>query len=755
MFKHIQGGSGVPPRVHVARAELVLARDTHVPLRQVGLKPDPLSSIAAAVASVRHDLGERVDICVDLSPLTPSRVSHLIRRSRRPQEGGGWAGRGLAAMGSLAKELIDELVPGPGVSTPPPARTMPPPATGTVSKFTVEEPVFAAQVLIRVTSEIPGRAQAHLHQVLAAFETWSGENHWRAAGLNLGVVHLGADVWPWRRSFDRRMDTGLFAPRGQNLLTGGELAGLLKPPTRHCPGRNVARSHGLVAPPPPGLPTYTGQPDMLPLGYATSGEGAERLVATPLEDLYFSLRIGKSRYGKTETALVQSVALALAGHGIWYMDPHADGWRRAAPMLTSPQVLARLWEVDLTVRGDDHRIAGYNPLDMSAPGTRREHIEDRVDAVVTAIASALMWGDSASRARTILTRACETLCHLGLRLPADAQPTLFQIPRLLNDETWREPLLRFLPESLKRFWTGTFAKYPPDATPTVTNVIERLASSPTLMAFFGSPTSTYDVRAAMDQGKVVFVCPPGGDIGRIVNCLLVYDLFRAGRSRGDMPAQSRRRFDVMIDELTAIDGSSKGHLAAILEQLGKFGVRLHAMTQMAQRLSRATRDALLQNQSLLSSTAGDVDAVRAVTRQWAGQVHPDTLVNLPRYHHVVSTTLNGETTPPFRVRGALLEELFADHHAPDRLPLQRAAIDTNLRRRRIGDVLADLETRDQRIHDCLGVKPKPRPTNPPGSPHRSSDTEVTTPSPEALTPRANGSRTDLTPHQPGEGDPIA
>ncbi|MEV6818434.1 hypothetical protein AB0M72_06735 [Nocardiopsis dassonvillei] len=747
----------MPPRTHVARAELVLARDTHVPLREVGLRPDPLSSIAAAVASVRQDLGERVDICVDLRPLTPARVSHLIRRARQQQGGGGWAARGLGAAGSLVMEFVDEVLPGPATSAPTRASSAQPPApvAGPVSKFTVEEPVFAAQVLIRATSEIPGRAQAHLHQVLAAFETWSGQNHWRTAGLNLGLMHLGADAWPWRRSFDRRMDTGLFAPRGQSLLTGGELAGLLKPPTRHCQGRNVARSHGLVAPPPPGLPTYTGQPDVLPVGYTTSGEGTERLVGTPLEDLYFSLRIGKSRYGKTETALVQSLALALGGNGVWYMDPHADGWHRAAPMLTSPQVLARLWEIDLTVRGDDHRIAGYNPLDMSTPGTRREHIEDRVDAVVTAISSALMWNDTASRARTILTRACETLCHLGLRLPANTQPTLFQIPRLLNDEAWRDPLLRFLPESLKRFWTGTFAKYPPDATPTVTNVIERLASSPTLMAFFGSSTSTYNVRAAMDEGKVVFVCPPGGDIGRIVNCLLVYDLFRAGRSRGDMPAQERRRYDVMIDELTAIDGASKGHLAAILEQLGKFGVRLHAMTQMAQRLSRATRDALLQNQSLLSSTAGDVDAVRVVTRQWAGEVHPDTLVNLPRYHHVVSTTVNGETTLPFKVRGALLEELFAEHHAPDRLPLQQKAIDTNLRRRRIGDVLADLETLDKRIHDHFGVKLASRPKKSPEGSNTSSDSGVTGEPKDRPSSRAHGSRADLTPQQPREDGPVA
>ncbi|MCK9871347.1 hypothetical protein MRI28_17170 [Nocardiopsis dassonvillei] len=661
-----------------------------------------MGGVLTALASVRQDLGERAEVAIDLLPVTPARVAHLIRRAHRSGHAGGAVARGVSAAASVLAELLNEVLPGPPVSprgTAPPLDSSAPSAT---TKLTHEEPVFHAQVLIRVTSEIPGRAEAHLHHILASFEAFAGHNYWRTAGINLGFVHVGSDVWPWRWRFDRRMDTGLFAPRGDNLLTGRELAWALKPPTRHYHGHNVARSHGLVAPPPSNLPTYRGQRDVLPLGYTTAGEGGERLVGTPLEDLYFSLRIGRSRYGKTETALVQAIALALGGHGVWYLDPHADGWHRAAPMLTSSQVLERLWEVDLTVRGDQHRIAGYNPLDMSGPGLGREHIEDRVDAIVTGFASALHWTDTASRARTILTRACETLCYLGLRLPREHQPTLFQIPRLLNDESWRDPLLRFLPTNLQRFWSDTFPRYPSDSTPTVTNIVERLASSRTLRAFFGSPT-TYDVRRAMDEAKVVFVCPPGGDLGRLVNCLLVWDLFRAGRSRADIPAHDRRRYDVYVDELTVIDGASRGHLASILEQLGKFEVRLHAMTQMAQRLTRATRDALLQNQSLLSTTAGEVDAVRVVTRQWAGEVQPEMLVNLPRFHHVLTTTIGGQVTPPFKVRGALVDELFAAQFAPERLPDQQHAIDANLARRTIGEVLSDLETLDERIHLHLGV----------------------------------------------------
>ncbi len=348
-------------------------------------------------------------------------------------------------------------------------------------------------------------------------------------------------------------------------------------------------------------------------------------------------------------------------------------------------------------------IAGYNPLDMT--GQTAGHIEDRVDAVVTAISSALSWGDSAPRAKTILTKCCETLCQLGLRLPPDCGPTLFQIRTLLDDPDWREAVLPYVPASLQAYWERTFPRYPAEATPVITNVIERIAASRTLSAFFGASRSTYDVRAAMDRGNIVFVCPPGGDLGKLAACFLIYDLFRAGKSRGDLAAGARRRFDAFIDEVTAVDGAAKGHLAAILEQMAKFGLRLHAMTQMVQRLTPATRDALLQNQSLLSSTAGDIDAVKLIAKQWAGQVDPATIAGLPRFHHVVSATVNGETTTPFKVRSVLVTDLFADRIRDDRYGVQQAAINANLRRRRIGDILARMDSLDERILAALGAAP--------------------------------------------------
>ena len=81
-------------------------------------------------------------------------------------------------------------------------------------------PLFEVQVLAVAQSRVAGRAQAHVHQILAAFDVMRGENWWRAAGLNLGVAHVGADSRWFRRSFDRRLATAEFAPRRASLVTG-------------------------------------------------------------------------------------------------------------------------------------------------------------------------------------------------------------------------------------------------------------------------------------------------------------------------------------------------------------------------------------------------------------------------------------------------------------------------------------------------------------------------------------------------------
>ncbi|MFB7896015.1 hypothetical protein ACFC1B_06770 [Streptomyces xiamenensis] len=491
------------------------------------------------------------------------------------------------------------------------------------------------------------------------------------------------------------MARGDFAPASpsrRRWVTADEIVPLLKPPTIHTSASNVDRCGGVVPAAPTVLPTFTGQSDVVPLGMVTGGDGRTRMAGVWARDLLFAAMFGKSGYGKSELALVQLVARAYAGEGCWFLDPHGAAVARVLPYLTDPVVADRVWEIKLGSPRMETKIATWNPLSME--GRPIEDVQSVVGAVVGAIASAQGWGENAPRARAILSNSVLALAHLAWRMCRDGrpdlQPTLFQLKALLLDEDWREPMLAHLPGEVRDFWRTSFPSYAPDALTTVTNAVDRLSASLSLRAFLGSPQGGYDARRAMDEGRIVLLAPSGtGEGDQMIASLLIFDLFRAGLSRQDLldAGKKPRTMWAWLDELTAIDGASRGHVAAILEQLRKYEMRLLAMTQMAMRLSETTRYALMNNQSLLSGTGADLEEAAYVARRMPG-ISPETLMGADKFDYVMSTVVNGRRTTPFRVRSVPIDHIYADHHKPKALPALREQIDESLGRRTIGEILA-------------------------------------------------------------------
>ncbi|MCX4538895.1 ATP/GTP-binding protein [Streptomyces sp. NBC_01669] len=682
-----------PSYRYVQRVELTLALPDQKPLASLGLSPDPLQQLAAAMASVRTEANERADVVLDLVPVRERRLARRRRRllaqskRRGPSAYGerltGGLGGGGAWESVLAGWSGGKTAGGRGERLP----RMTDLRDG-VGKF---DPgagaVFAVQLLLRTEAGHPQAALARMNQLIAAFSATSGENYLkpRRPRTRWGIA-----------SFEKRFTTGEFAPRKRQWLTVPELAGFLKPPTIKCRAPSVVRSGGLVPPAPSDLPVYTGQRDLVPLGAVIYSDGRERIGAARVNDLLFGLQLGKSGHGKTEAALVQCIAMAHSGYGTWFLDPHGEGWARAKPYLAHPEIASRVWEINLAKAAPDQLVVSWNPLSME--GRTLSDVQDVVRSVTEGIAAAQEWGDRAPRARTILARSAQALALLNLQAvqagEPEAQCTLFQLRTWLTDEDWREALLPQLPQRVRAYWEMTFPKLASDAVPTVTYVLDRLDTSQSLQAFFGNPRSAYDVRKAMDTSRVVFVCPSGSESDALVSCLLIHDLHRAGLSRQDTPREDRTTFWAWGDELTALDAPSKGFLAAIAEQLRKYEVRFIGMTQMALRLSAITRQSLLQNQSLLSTCAADFDEAAFVARRWNGHVTPETITELPKYHYVMSISLNGKPTRPFRVRGLPVEEIFAHYDNPAGVPELDQAIDTNLQRRPVAEILADLEDLD-------------------------------------------------------------
>lgn len=680
--------------MRVARAELVLARPSSEPLRDVGLDPDPLAGVARALAGM-HD-GEGAAVCVDLLAVAPGRRRRmrrkLLREARRDAAP-------AAVQPAQAGPLADLLGPGPrgGRATAPELVARRADVGALSSKLGSPGPMFELQLLVRGWAPTTGAAKERVRALVGAFDTFAGFNHLRVRGVGLpGLAFLGSDLPGRRRWFDRRFGSGLFRPPRRRLVTASEIAALLKPPSVRCPAPNVLRSGGIVGPPPSNLPTFDGQRGLLPLGRVRTEMG-ERTVGVPLSDTFFSYMAGRSRFGKTETAVGQFAHLARTGHGCLFLDPHEDAIDKLKGYLADDGLRDRVVEINLA---HTDRQPGWNLL--ATAGRPVDRSQRQVDALVDAFASALGWDETNTRALNLTTQAAQALTDLSRALPAELAPTVFQIPALLSDDDWRAAVLAHVSPATRAFFEDRFPRLPAEAITPVTNLIDRLRVSPPAAALLGNPSRDYDIRAAMDAGMVVLVCPGSGSArDRLVANLVVYELLHAAKTRTDLPPERRREFHVFLDEVQIYDGSGSDTLAALLEQSAKFGLRVHLFNQNPERLTAATLNAVTTNRSHLLSTAVNAKAAGLLARDLGGGVDPQTIAGLERFHSIASVTIDGEVSAPFRLTGVPVDELLAGACRPDRLPELDAAIAATTGAVAVADTLRALDGHDRRILDHL------------------------------------------------------
>ncbi len=681
-------------RVRVARAELVLARSSAEPLAERGLDPDPLQAIAAAMDGLRADLGEAASVVLDVRPVSPARRrrlrSQMLRASRRATQ----------ERPSPAEALRGDVDPRRVGRQPADLVERRAQTRALQGKLGTPKTLLEIQLLLETRSTSKERARGRMQALLSGFDSFAGENHLKVSGTRvLGLWFWGSNVPGRRRRFDRRMASGRFRPARRSVVTASEIAGLLKPPTVHCQAPNVQRSGGLVAPPPPGLPVFVGQPGLIPLG-RVGGPDGDRVVGVRMRETVFSYMAGRSRYGKTETAIGQFVHLARTGQGGLFLDPHADAIAEIKTYLTDPKIRERVVEIDLSDLAGRHGQPGWNLF--STVGRPVWEAGERVEAVVDAIAAALGWDERNTRALNLATQSAQAMVELARALPPELAPTIFQIPTLLSNETWRQQVLPHVSPQTRQFFTDRFTRLPTDAITPVTNLIDRLRAARPVAALLGNPVSTFDARRAMDDGMIVLACPgSGGTRDRLMANLLVYEVLHAAKGRAQVPADRRRPFWVFLDELQTYDGPN---LPALLEQSAKYGGRAFLYNQNPERLTDATLNAVTTNRSHLATTAVNAKAAGLLAREWGGEPTPATITQLARYTYLASVTLGDRTSKPFLVRGIRARDLHADAYRPDALPELERAIDQTTRRQPVDNVLAGLDDHDERILQALAKR---------------------------------------------------
>lgn len=296
-----------------------------------------------------------------------------------------------------------------------------------------------------------------------------------------------------------------------------------------------------------------------------------------------------------------------AGRGCGLLDPHTDLVHDLTASLHQSGFFHRKKNRERVIYFDPSRPELALPFNVLASTTH-----PYTTAVNVIEAFRRTWPESlreAPRFTNILLASLLVL--IGNRL------TLAELPRLLTDKKFREPLLENMNDeeitSVFHDRLDRWGREQPLILESILNKVSAFTLNPILRHILGQRANALDFRRIMDEGMVLLVdlgrCD--GETRRLLGSLIMTGIEQAALSRKDEPARTRRPFYCFVDEFqdfAAIEGSAIT-LAQILSESRKFGLHLTLAHQTLGQMDNAHLISALGNVGVKAVFAVDrVDA---------------------------------------------------------------------------------------------------------------------------------------------------
>lgn len=347
--------------------------------------------------------------------------------------------------------------------------------------------------------------------------------------------------------------------------------------------------------------------------------------------------IGKTGSGKStllETLASQDIQ---AGRGLALLDAHGDLVARILASLPE----ARKGDLIYFNVPDFKHPLGFNPLESVLPEKRPLAASGLLEVFKK------IWIDSwGPRLEHILRNAL-------LALLDQPQATLADVLRLLSDRDFRrDAMTRVANTQVRDFWLREYESYPArfrvEAIAPIQNKVGAFLANPLLNRILTQTQSTFNLRQAMDGGKILLVNLAKGKIGEdsagLLGALLVSRIGLAALSRADVSEESRRDFFVYLDEFQNFTTLS---LANMLSELRKYRVSLILAHQYLSQLDLQVRDAILGNVgTIISFRLGLADA-EILENEFRPEISALDLISLPNYQIYLKLMIEGKVSRGF------------------------------------------------------------------------------------------------------------
>lgn len=379
----------------------------------------------------------------------------------------------------------------------------------------------------------------------------------------------------------------------------------------------------------------------LALGEAPDGRPVRMSATRRYRGTYI---IGQPGTGKT--TLIGSLILQdlLAGHGLALITPE----RETVDDHILPLIPVERWKDVVYINpADTERPVPFNPLHVS----KSESLDLKADETMTILQR--LFGDQAGTSTPRMDTILRHCIHTLMQIP---DSTLLDIEKLLDreDPSFRTWAVSRVPDERDRsFWSKTYPHYPKDAHHAVTNRLDRFLQPLAIRSLLCSPGPSFDLRRAMDSGKILLFVISDGALGKLnaelVGQLIVAKFQLATMSRFDTPEEYRRPFYVYIDEFQTFCNKAVASYDTMLSRARKYRAPLILAHQQIGQIDDGLMRGIFGTVStIISFAVGDADA-RRLGREMG--VASETLRYLPVgkcYCRVGGRLYSMTTEPPVK-----------------------------------------------------------------------------------------------------------
>ena len=625
--------------------ELVLTDNETLPIKTFpSFEVDPLAAITATLAKL-NQANEEMWVQVIVRPISDDWHKKSAKMVRRIKGGGGaWStsGSGLSYLGQALGAIVKPPEPGSATSSYEPTER------DKTRMTAIEEKSRKLGYQVKVRIIYAGNDEAIARQRMQAMVgTFKQFNTTNLNGFQ--SKYPSFDRMKVREYSDRA-----FTDKGY-ILNIEEVASLYHLPHTSVETPNIVWATTKTAEPPSTLPSYGSAPEnAISLFGITNFRGTHEMFGILRADrgrhMYI---IGQTGTGKSGLLELLTLSDIYYNQGFAVIDPHGDYASNVIKYIPKN----RIQDVIYFNPADSEYPIGFNPLELSDSVSKGQVSSELVGVLKRMFES---WGP----------RLEYILRYTILALLDYPNATLLDITRMLVDKPFRIDVIKHIDDPVvKNFWVTEFAswneKFASEAVAPVLNKVGAFTANPLVRNIVGQKKSTFNIRQAMDNGKILIVNLSRGLVGEdnaaILGSLFVTKIQLAAMSRADIPdLKDRQPFYLYVDEFQNFATDS---FAVILSEARKYGLNLTIANQYISQMAEPVRDAVFGNVGSMVSFRVSPDDSPFLVKYFEPQFEASDLSQFHNRHFVTSLSINGEKAAPFSATTLNIPEVLEDNSA--------------------------------------------------------------------------------------------